>query len=708
MGTALTMMNAEVFKRFKEYLPPQALHQPFHLDNPIAMDQLFYYFRHSLDTVKPDISQVIKISELFYFDLQDLEKNIKGINEVIQFLKFHSCAYTLMIIKGLAMFGYMRTWLINAIKGGPSDQLVHLRNFLISKEPLLIKNRSASIWSWVSSLFYYSNITGDLLELANDVMNDFSKDLKPTFKYTNLFAIDALQNIFIWCIIHKRTKDIPVIAKMLEDVYEKNEVDVDFRISVGYYLSGRGATKAGIDGKSWARRILTDHQHKLEPVSKMNLILHECVENVELLEKRMDELLKTIKDYCKSVQWDRNAPAMKYREARNFEVVFNALSDCMLDKRTDLAEEIFFAYYDLPSLQELKGKILHIIPNSEDGVNYCMNNQVVNWAIDPTIKTPELTAAESSFLNLPIPLNDTFDYTPVEVPKHRIGIPIAEKSLPYQKQLSSYFNFPLIQSLDTSAIIGYHDHYNYRRALQPMMISELGFTFPILQSFKNPLPPRQIKNVLVWRGLSNMPDVECDGIKLIMEKKGVNVTILDGYVCSVQDFIDHYNSPLFDVIFVCGHGQYKPGEPHESYIQLHENKELNIADLSKLRLDINERRLLFLNICDGASSVLKNGPQGISISQNLVNDNQSVMSHVWPVSPRCAMIMNWILAGLLLDGNDYLSIYTQMVLLIKDGKAGMLEFLSRYTSESDMLDRITYSDENYSLFYYWGSLTYAI
>jgi len=228
-----------------------------------------------------------------------------------------------------------------------------------------------------------------------------------------------------------------------------------------------------------------------------------------------------------------------------------------------------------------------------------------------------------------------------------------------------------------------------------------------MESFTIPYEARKIRRVLVWRGESMNPEQECTGIRDILAVTGVQVDIVDGEHATVEKFAQLYESDEYDAGVICGHGEFKIYEPHKSYIVLHNQKHINLKEINRLRYDGKKRRLLFLNICDGATTSLQNSPVAIGLSKMLVSPNQSLISHIWPVPSRYAMILNWLFACLLLE-NDYMQIFTKMIKISKQGNHHIYEFISRYTQDAEILDRIANTSDDYSKFGYWGSLSFMV
>ncbi|MFL5786797.1 MAG: hypothetical protein ACJ748_01980, partial [Flavisolibacter sp.] len=146
-------------------------------------------------------------------------------------------------------------------------------------------------------------------------------------------------------------------------------------------------------------------------------------------------------------------------------------------------------------------------------------------------------------------------------------------------------------------------------------------------------------------------------------------------------------------------------EPHKSFIQLYREKNLTIQNLANLKCNWKNRRLIFLNICDGATTSLSNSPVSIGIGHYLVHGQQSLLSHLWPIQPGAAMVIACLIAAFVGPDKTYIEIYSQAIQTFRKGNSETLAFFRSFISNNEIVERLENISFDFKNFYYWASLT---
>jgi hypothetical protein len=250
--------------------------------------------------------------------------------------------------------------------------------------------------------------------------------------------------------------------------------------------------------------------------------------------------------------------------------------------------------------------------------------------------------------------------------------------------------------------------YGAQMPIQNILAMEIGFTVPIIHSFRKLLPPRRLREVYIWQGDTLLSEAERIGVQEIFESRGINVRVSEHFRSTKDDFLRNYTDPTYDLVWVLCHGQYFHYEPHKSYLDLGSDIIITIEDFLAQAIPHEERRLLIVDACDGATTSLTNSPLSIGIGAAVTGMAQSLFSHGWPVDNYSSLIAGLLLATYLSEGRSYASSHFSSVSLMAKGKAAILEVITQHCKNPEILDRIENKDMDYSDFLHWGSLLYMV
>jgi hypothetical protein len=218
----------------------------------------------------------------------------------------------------------------------------------------------------------------------------------------------------------------------------------------------------------------------------------------------------------------------------------------------------------------------------------------------------------------------------------------------------------------------------------------------------------------MWQGDSTSSEMECDAIQRLFECKGITVFRLNWHEATKDQFLNAYNDN-YDLVWVSGHGEFDQFRPHLSSLVLYQdfsdteskNVSINYDEITEVTNSNDSRRLLVLNLCDGATTTLDNSPAAIGLGAKMINEFQSLISHQWPIDPFSGLIFGILIADALANGESYLQAYMQSVSTFIQGKIAVVEKVSVLFPDEELpeiIERNTAVDfEN--LFFY-GSLMY--
>src|SRR5262249_23253723 len=123
---------------------------------------------------------------------------------------------------------------------------------------------------------------------------------------------------------------------------------------------------------------------------------------------------------------------------------------------------------------------------------------------------------------------------------------------------------------------------------------------------------------------------EARAVAAILGAAGVECVLMTSKELTPDEFLRFYADDSFDVIWVSAHGMFDPREPHRAHIEISSDKSrpIHLTDLIRTRVRGPGRRLLFLNICLGASVVVTEAPPKLGLAAMLASAEQAVVSHI--------------------------------------------------------------------------------
>jgi len=131
---------------------------------------------------------------------------------------------------------------------------------------------------------------------------------------------------------------------------------------------------------------------------------------------------------------------------------------------------------------------------------------------------------------------------------------------------------------------------------------------------------QSIKGILI---VGSDPRYDLDNVKREVEAlangikeeiEGINVRQFLSYKATKENIIRELETGEYQILHYCGHSEYKPDDPGQSYLLLSEESKLMADELARLSVE-GILQLVFLNSCSsGRSSTLNEGVLGIADS----------------------------------------------------------------------------------------------
>ncbi|NTU74369.1 CHAT domain-containing protein [Candidatus Roizmanbacteria bacterium] len=204
-----------------------------------------------------------------------------------------------------------------------------------------------------------------------------------------------------------------------------------------------------------------------------------------------------------------------------------------------------------------------------------------------------------------------------------------------------------------------------------------------------PRKDRNIKNVIYFSADSTQyAQIELSSIKSIVKNSNINIQFVVGEGFSVDRLYDEYDNKKWDVIYVSTHYNYTHYEPHSGELILSDDKKVCLSELLKKNVPCYHRRMLFLNVCDGATSAYYGGLARFGMAGLLTKNNQAVVSHLWPINNLMAAVYASIFFANITKDIGMFELYRKTKRVIAGGKEQVLEFLKNHKGVDNLIERL--------------------
>lgn len=628
--------------------------------------------------------------------------------EVLHFLQFYFSTRSATYLCNNGRFTQAHNWLVWSISDNIefSDEvnfrIERIHSFIHSKNSTISENSYIFI-EWMTTLFYYSRHHGGLKDLALLILNQNLLPLSNITKiqYSELEEkrrLDLLCQALAWTINNKiafGSKLAHIIEKWIPNLKPVNQKTANLQLATGGYQFTNN------ENYFYAKKVIDNFSqycsgHELLHAQSIYYTSH--LQELELDSSALDE---GFNNYLSSIK-ELNYLSKKYEKSRIFGIIKGLIIACLEIGKCNLAFSIISKYYEKNTVYNCQ---LFIVLN--------INKQICSYILENNnIKGNELNKEQyrhliyttNKFLGTQIMLSDDPDFI-LEKAKN-IGIPNKDFGQKFEAELSNYYSFNKFDNSFFNTIKSLIILPGPQHPIQALMIKELGLTAPINCSFEIPKPQKKVKYVLLLCYGTLSSDRELELVPKIFQKSDIIVHSLNVLKETKKSFLEKYNNPMYDIIWIATHGNYNHMLPHQSTLSILPNIDITINELSIQQSNFYKQRLLFLNVCDGATSSTHNSIYEHGFGASLANSSQCVISHLWPIETEPALFYGILYASNLLKHDFFDSYVATINQLCNEGKKAL-------TALSDQFKEIDFSNMEENLnnniqknIYYWGSSVY--
>lgn len=682
--------------------------------NLIEFCNVFIDFFEKETLLVQDRSRFIQRTTACLNDLIEFKTKNPSLTTICDFFQFSLSSHLLINLVNSKLFTYAYDWISNSldniISTNPerNHNIDRIYSFIESQHPFIRQELINILGIWTYSLFYYSRITAGhiptvkiFLEHFEDYFFSYPTRERMLYEY----ILSVCQGL-AWAVTNNDDRFAKEMIRLLLKMEKDEKFPRDWKKDVIFQLSCVSSELTGQPQEVWAGQLLEKYSDLFKSHERIHVWINftnnspqKILNNIKVIKAAIDEY----HDSISAMQADKSL--IEYELSQIYLILFSTVVVLLKNGNAKEAEDLFA--YNFQINNPFTGPLLHIIPNDPHGVVYVCDTKIITFSsqnIHELLR--RILIQTNNFLQLTHTINGYPEYQPEGVPIERHGVPVEKEATPYYDMLVEYFDFNKLNAeIPVKDIRGCYFHNGTNIPIQPILTQTTGIGLPFNLSFQEPEVARKIKSVLLWEGDSMLSPHECEGLTMIFEKGGVDVSKLTFEKSSKEDFIAEYESDKYDCLIVSGHGTYNHYEPHFSKIHISDNIQLELSEINNLKNSWTNRRLLVLNICDGATTALHSSPLSLGIGSKLINAKQALFSHVWPINPRVAFIISWTIAVGIIKGMTYEELYAHAINQLLKGRESIFEELTPYLTE-DLANSILNVEIDLANFTHWGSITY--
>lgn len=242
--------------------------------------------------------------------------------------------------------------------------------------------------------------------------------------------------------------------------------------------------------------------------------------------------------------------------------------------------------------------------------------------------------------------------------------------------------------------------------VQAIQQASWGVTWPITASLSAPAADRPPHTVALWSGGGSMTEaMEVDMVRAAFEAAGGTVEVFDPANGNREAFLAAYQDPRFDVFWVASHGEFDHWSPRHVQLQVAADRTtVTLEDLLGRAPAHEGRRLLVLNVCDGARFDETGMVPRIGLAPGLATSRQATISHLWPVEGFPSAAFGAYLACFLAAGTPFFEAYVQALVALRNTGSSIADGLQAlFGGNFELLDRLRARNEDYRPLKFSGS-----
>lgn len=676
------------------------------------IDQLI----HDLTRVSQSASAAVEFRDTYQFLLS--QRNASEPRDIVnEYLRFVISCFAIRYFGNTRELTEVHTWIVRGLSDDYETiqkQYVHVeRIFDFTEDPCICAygNFRQLLITWLDMFYYYCAEQAALDDFGTYYLPLAYRLLRPVpfSRYDEPKAF-LLSRIMTWT-VQTNHAGAQMFTEWNEGLALEKAAPPSCRAVAVCGLVSRRGTLSKHPASHWASYAL--------------IYLHASLDSAAMLQmlqvgwngqpgKRSKKILTELRKQRKQLDKEARTPQhLRLLEDGRSELLKPTLVKGLEQGNVTFAHEAIRIWYAIDREVSVDlSKVVWHMPSYGHGLLIAYGSQVFKLPRDTQGELVRLTSAANRFLGTSVSVRDTPSET-LHIPD-RPGVPTHDIADDFKDALASSYLPP--EAIDF--LRNHHDGIDCQlimpskpHPIQALQLAVLGTTWPLSASFRKPLPDAPIRRVAIWAigGLMGQ-NYELVLARNIFVGSGIAVDIFAGDEENGTTFLDVYKNPEYDVVWLISHGEYDHFSPKNSTLALGQEKTLAMQELLQHKVQRNHRRLLVLNVCDGATHAGEGVLPHIGFAAALAGPGQATISHKWPVAALPAAAFGALLALRLCRQDPYFVAYKNTILQMMaggdDGQNIASDLLEVSTESSDFLDRLRYSQNHINAFAHYGSAAF--
>ncbi|MFL5788283.1 MAG: hypothetical protein ACJ748_09525, partial [Flavisolibacter sp.] len=505
--------------------------------------------------IQDDMDRVQEVGRAF---VQDCINGYKFSGSIIfNYLQFAGSTILAYYFVNIKVPGYMFNWLTNSLTDSlePEQQkdviYGRIHEFILSNKQIIHQNLDEILAMWTYSLFLYSRVYGGLKEVAIQYLELYLKYFLTMPRRGNIYFdyIQSLCQIYTFTKQHHRNTEFQKVGHYLNLSYQATETPDEWKMLIAIQFSCIDEISGRMTRIQWCALVLEKYRPLLKGHQELQVLINYYGQDANQILQHLTEIKEAVRTYRKFIERSgANKSLINYELNEIYGLMFPLVITLVKNSQITAVNELLGVFFNIPEEKLIHEQILHIIPNDRSGIVLSNNNNVYIIYRDPIELVRKLTKCMNAFLNTTFSIRDDTEFVLVRPERH--GIPNPTLGPDFENLMNELFDFTEGVPENMLSVNGYVFHFGFNAPLQQILLGQKGFTLPMIYSFQQPFVQRPFKKAYIWQGDSMFAQLECTGVKEILEKKGMAVTLVNGEQTPVSDFIQAYESDEYDLIWL--------------------------------------------------------------------------------------------------------------------------------------------------------------
>jgi len=594
-------------------------------------------------------------------------------------------------------------------KGVYIDSHLDIFAFLNYPIPTLYRMARLEVSKWLAEAYYYGRRHGGHRQLLNSLYKEATKFAEEGLVSANgeefcRIALAAAQ-IAPWG--DANNKDVTAMVNSLQIAFRRGGIPKTYKRAIGMALGTSAGTHTEKGVAYWAKKALKELNGVLIAQDILQLTVNAIVSDEVNSAYLVDRIEKLITSYVNKqiIACKHDTVIFNYQQIRLYDIISPYITTLAKKGKADDIISVLTQWFLVPNENKRKTNLICFAPNDVDGALYASNGMTM-IVQNTEVSYSDTIAATNEFLGIYISIFDNpsqEDFTPSTLPAQDV-----EAGNVFLKQLLGLYKFKEACSFfakNSNEKLSLLPLSTLPHPVQPLMVRECGFSFPICSSYEAPQIDRPVKKALLFNTSTLSGQAEVEAAADFLSANGIEVTLHSSADFTNDEFLSCYLDPSYDLLWITSHGDFMANDPHLSNFHLTNSQDsITLAEImSSKELESDGRRLLFLNFCFGGASQIISAPPRYGIAAILAASNQAVISHLWPVSLLSGPVFGSLVAIGLTSQDSFFGAFEYAVKMMQKDREEIVSLLDSTSHFNEISRMIRNSSSNLSPISSWGS-----